>query len=308
MRMRIENLVKRFADHEALKGISFEVADDVKCVGFLGPNGSGKTTCIRIMTGLLKPTSGQVEIAGIDVIEQPKRIRQKIGYVEQHPALIPWMTGFEYLVFVGQLFQIPKSECGVLAAEMLSRVGLADASKRRIGRYSGGMKKRLGIAQALMGNPEVVFLDEPVAEMDPIGRMEILHLIEELKNEMTIFMSTHILEDIEKTADEIIILNQGELRSISTLASLRQKYQTAQLLVDVAGDHEVFADRLRQSPTLAMTAIENQQHMFLITPSDKGQFERDFHAFLRHSDFVLKHYEWVEPSLEEIFMKVVNEA
>jgi len=303
--IRVEHLVKSYPNHNALQGVSFTVPEHVRCVGFLGPNGSGKTTSINIMTGLLKPTSGTVEVAGINVLQDPDRLRESIGYVEQHPALIHWMTGMEFLVFVGRLFKLSKAECKARALDLLAKVGLADAGNRRVGGYSGGMKKRLGIAQALMGNPKVVFLDEPVAEMDPIGRVEVLQLIEELKKDVTIFMSTHILEDIERTADQIIILNKGQVQSISTLGELKQKYQTSHLLLEVVSKQDRLLYDLR-SGVFGPLVIEEQGERLLIAPQDPERFAHLLQVYLQNNQYLLKHYEWTVPSLEEIFMKVVS--
>lgn len=303
--IRVENLVKTYPNHNALQDVSFTVPEHVRCVGFLGPNGSGKTTSIKIMTGLLQPTSGTVEVAGINVLQDPDRLRESIGYVEQHPALVNWMTGLEFLVFIGRLFKLSKAECKARAIDLLAKVGLENAGNRRIGGYSGGMKKRLGIAQALMGNPKVVFLDEPVAEMDPIGRVEVLQLIEELKKDVTIFMSTHILEDIERTADQIIILNKGQVLSISTLSELKHKHQTSHLLLEVASGQEQLLHDLRTGKFGPLTVLE-QKGRLLITPQHPEQFAQLLQADLQSNQYLLKHYEWVVPSLEEIFMKVVS--
>lgn len=303
--IRVEHLSKKFPSHTALADVSFTVPEHVRCVGFLGPNGSGKTTVIKIMTGLLTPTSGTVEVAGVNVLEKPHLLREKIGYVEQHPALINWMNGHEFLMFVGRLFKLSKAECRARATELLAKVGLTEAGNRRISGYSGGMKKRLGIAQGLMGKPKVVFLDEPVAEMDPVGRVEILQLIEELKQEVTIFMSTHILEDIERTADQIIILNKGHVESISTLDQLKAQHQTTHLLIEVGARQDQLLQEL-VDPAFGILSVQEQKGRLLITPHDPDAFAEKLQAHLQSNHYTLKHYEWVVPSLEEIFMKVVN--
>lgn len=303
--IKVDNLTKKFRDHQALSGVSFTVPADVRCVGFLGPNGSGKTTAIRIMTGLLRPTSGNVTVAGVDVLADPDAIRSKIGYVEQHPALIPWMTGMEFLEFTGRLFRLSSSDVRNRARELLERVGISDAANRKIGGYSGGMKKRLGIAQALMGRPEIVFLDEPVAEMDPIGRAEVLQLLEELKKDTTLFMSSHILEDIERTADRIIIMNQGAIREISTLHELKTKYQTSRLRLGVADRHLKLFEQIKGMDHLVDVLTMGKENLF-ITPTDKTAFTQRLQSLLHEERYVLTHFEWETPSLEEIFMKVVN--
>src|SRR5699024_6824411 len=159
-------------------------------VALLGPNGAGKTTTLRMLSGLLKPTTGTIHIANA---KKGEDVRHDIGYLPQYPVFHPWMTGKEFLTYVGQLAYLTKKEAAEKADQLLQKVAIYEARNKRIGKYSGGMKQRLGIAQAMIHDPKVLLLDEPVSSLDPIGRREVLTLMEELKQQTTLLFSTHIL-------------------------------------------------------------------------------------------------------------------
>ncbi len=204
------NLVKNYHKVQALKGVDLMV-DEGKIFGFLGPNGAGKTTLIKILTGLISPTSGTCRVNNIDASKTNPEHRMHIGYLSQKPAYYAWMTGEQLLHFTGSLFGLNRQECGRRTEELLRLSGLGKAGSRNISGYSGGMIQRLGIAQAIYHRPKVVFLDEPVSALDPIGRREVLQFIKQLKEETTVFMSTHILADVERVCDEVAIIKEGEI-------------------------------------------------------------------------------------------------
>src|SRR5699024_9255629 len=193
--LTVENLSKQYDNSLVVNQTSFQF-ESGKCVALIGPNGAGKTTTLRMLSGLLKPTSGTITF---DDMKQNADIRGNIGYLPQHPVFFKWMTGQEFLIYVGRLANLSKQEADSRAERLLDCVGLTESAKRRIGKYSGGMKQRLGIAQAMIHQPKLLILDEPVSSLDPIGRRDVLTLMEELKKEMTILFSTHVLSD----ADEV---------------------------------------------------------------------------------------------------------
>ena len=174
--LKASDLVKRFGNTNAVKGINFHI-EEGRCVSLLGPNGAGKTTTLKMLSGLLEPTSGSIDFKG----EKAKDLRQFIGYLPQYPAFYNWMSGKEFLVFAGQLAKLNVKEAEKRSEELLERVGLTNAKKRKIGGYSGGMKQRLGLAQALIHRPKLLILDEPVLALDPLGRREVLDMIQRLK-------------------------------------------------------------------------------------------------------------------------------
>ncbi len=223
--IKISGLKKSFKETEVIKGIDFKL-EKGKCTALLGPNGAGKTTTLRMLSGLMEPTGGSITFADA---KKSGDIRHLIGYLPQFPVFYEWMTGLEFLVYVGKLAGLSQKEARTRSEELLQLVGIAEAKSRRIGKYSGGMKQRLGIAQALIHRPQLVMLDEPVSALDPIGRREVLELLEGLKKETTILFSTHILNDAEEVCDEILFLHNGEIVESGTMDELRERYQQAKI-------------------------------------------------------------------------------
>jgi ABC-2 type transport system ATP-binding protein len=207
--IQIENLSKIYGKVRALDGLNLQVEAGT-IFGFLGPNGAGKTTTIRMLTGLAKPSSGSARVAG-ESITDPLKVAAHIGYLPEEPSLYGWMTPIELLDHVGRLFNLPSQERKQRALDLLEQVGLAEVRKRRIRGFSRGMRQRLGLAQAMINRPQVLFLDEPASALDPVGRKDILELISNLRGECTVFMSTHILADVERVCDTIGIINHGKL-------------------------------------------------------------------------------------------------
>ncbi len=194
----------------ALDGLDLRVPEG-SVFGFLGPNGAGKTTAIKVLTGLIEPTSGEAWVAGERVGSASPRLRSQIGYLSQDPHFYSWMTGRELLVFAGRLFGAETAAARRRADELLDASGLAPAAKRRVGGYSGGMVQRLGIAQAIVSSPRILFLDEPCASLDPLGRRDVLEFIARLRGKATVLMSTHILEDVERVCDTVGIIDHGRM-------------------------------------------------------------------------------------------------
>lgn len=225
--IRIDHVGKTYGKEKyaALVDLTLEI-DTHTIFGFLGPNGAGKTTALKLLTGLMKPTTGEIWIGDTPVHASGTELHQKIGYVAQNPRFYDWMTGYELLIFVGSLYHLSRKEAAARSVELLEICGLSAHKNRKIGNYSGGMVQRLGIAQALMNRPEVLFLDEPVSDMDPIGRKDILDLISSLRGKMTVFMSSHILEDVERVCDTVGIINQGRLIRVAAMLELKREFGT----------------------------------------------------------------------------------
>ena len=225
-------LTKHYPGVAALTDLSLDVPAG-SIYGFLGPNGAGKSTTIKLLAGLAAPTSGTAAVAGIPVSAGP-RYRREVGYLAQDPRFYDWMTGRETVRFVASLTDGARVDAGRIEA-ILKRVGLADAADRRTSTYSGGMRQRLGIAQALVGAPSVLLLDEPVSALDPIGRREVLDLMRELKGEATVFYSTHILEDVERVSDHVAILDGGRLVRAAPTTELLASFAEDRLRVVLIG-------------------------------------------------------------------------
>jgi ABC-2 type transport system ATP-binding protein len=217
--IRVRGLTKRYGSVLALDGLDLDVPAG-SIFGFLGPNGAGKTTTIRILTGLARASAGTASVAGVEVGLDRQDLHRRIGYLDQDPRFYSWMRGRELLELTGRLDGLDGADLRARVEEMLKRVGLAEAARLRIGGYSGGMRQRLGIAQALLHEPAIVFLDEPVSSLDPEGRRDLLELLATLRGEMTVVLSTHLLADVERICDRVAILDRGRLVSESPLEEL----------------------------------------------------------------------------------------
>jgi ABC-2 type transport system ATP-binding protein len=217
--IRVEGLEKSFKDLHVLRGVDFEVAPG-SIFALLGSNGAGKTTVVRILSTLLKLDAGEVTVNGLDVTTQPLEVRGSISLTGQFAAVDDMLTGHENLVLVGKLRHLDNP--GALADDLLAQFGLTDAGSRRVATYSGGMRRRLDIAMSLLGEPKVVFLDEPTTGLDPEGRLEVWKVIEDLADRgTTVLLTTQYLEEAEHLADRIAILHEGRIIANGTLAELK---------------------------------------------------------------------------------------
>lgn len=222
--IEIEKLSKRYRDLVAVDNISFSVAKG-EIVGFLGPNGAGKSTTMKIITGFLPASSGSVKVAGVDVFEDPMTVRKSIGYLPEIPPVYPELTVREYLKFVAKLKKIPR---GVRSSEIdrvVERLSLQSVERRLIGNLSKGYQQRTGFAQALLGNPPVLILDEPTVGLDPRQIGEVRDLIKELSGAHTVILSTHILQEVVATCERVVIINRGQIVADSTLSTLVAEHQ-----------------------------------------------------------------------------------
>src|SRR4051795_11358987 len=213
--IKVEGLTKRYARTVAVDDISFEV-EKGQIVGFLGPNGAGKTTTMRVLTCFLPPTSGKATIAGFDVLEQPMEVKKRIGYLPETPPLYPEMETAEYLKFVGQLKGLSGAELKKRVEYVCERCAIVDVRNRLIGKLSKGYRQRVGLAQAIIHNPDVLVLDEPTAGLDPKQIIETRELIKALAGDHTIILSTHILPEVSQTCQRVVIINKGRVVAVDT--------------------------------------------------------------------------------------------
>jgi len=218
--IRIAGLHKSFGDHVVLDGIDLDIREG-SIFALLGSNGAGKTTIVRILTTLLKPDSGSATVSEFDVVSQPARVRESISLTGQFAAVDEILTGRENLIMIAELRQVRSA--GKVADDLLARFGLADAARRRVSTYSGGMRRRLDIAMSLIGNPQIIFLDEPTTGLDPEGRIEVWQVIQNLADSgTTVFLTTQYLDEAERLADRIAILHEGTIIVTGTLEELRK--------------------------------------------------------------------------------------
>jgi ABC-2 type transport system ATP-binding protein len=302
-------LTKRFGSILALDGLDLVVPSG-SIFGLLGPNGAGKTTTIRILTGLARPTAGGASVAGIEVeLDQPE-LRRRLGYLDQDPRFYSWMKGRELLELVGRLHGLSGAELRSRVAELLERTGLSAASERRIGGYSGGMRQRLGIAQALLHRPQLLFLDEPVSSLDPEGRRDLLELIASMRGEATVVFSTHVLSDVERICDRVAILDRGRLVIEGPLADLLAAHARPIFrLVPTPGQEQlttILVDRLRAEPWTTDVIVSGVSVRVMV--SDPEAAGSGVMALAVATGVVLDLFERVRPTLEDVFLELVGPA
>ena len=278
--------------------------------GFLGPNGAGKTTTLRLLTGLATATGGTGTVAGVKIGGSGGDLACNIGYLDQDPRFYGWMRGRELLTMVGQLHGLHGAELRQRVGEVLESVGLTDAGHRRVGGYSGGMRQRLGIGQALINQPRVLFLDEPVSSLDPEGRRDVLEIISRLRGTATVFMSTHILNDVERVCDRVAILNLGHLVVEGPIDELLDRYAQPIYEIEPEPQQPGAVDRLA-------AAMRGQAwaHEVKTTPDTVRVFVDDpkvagpaILPLVAASGVNVVRYERVRPSLEDVFLRLVAES
>jgi ABC-2 type transport system ATP-binding protein len=302
--LKIKNLTKKYGDLEVLKDISFQVPKG--CIyGFLGKNGAGKTTTMNILTGLINYNSGNIVMDEQDFITNKRQLLKTIGYLPQTPVFYGYMTGYEYLKFIGNLTGMSSNEITMRIDEVLEIVDLkSDAALRRLSGYSGGMKQRFGMAVALFNHPKILFLDEPTASLDPEGRMEVLALIENLKTEgITVFLSSHILNDIERVCSEVSILDQGKILISSNLKKLEEKYIQPIFDLEVEGNISLLTQSLLRQPFIENIKVSN--NLLSIYVNDIDESKKQLLKFILSTNNTVLSYNIRKSNLEDIFMRMV---
>jgi ABC-2 type transport system ATP-binding protein len=301
-------LTKHYPGIAALTDLTLDVPSG-SIFGFLGPNGAGKSTTLKVLAGLSRPTSGSATVAGVPVGAGPA-YRRHVGYLAQEPQFYDWMSGRETLRFVASLFGGgDAARTGIDA--ILARVGLADAADRRTSTYSGGMRQRLGIAQALVGDPSVLLLDEPVSALDPIGRREVLDLMRELRGEVTVFYSTHILDDVERVSDHVAILDGGRLVQASPTAELLAGFGRDELRVAIGGADDSTAIALAGLPGIASvepTGRDGEIRTYLVRlePGVTTAVQAAITRFGADRGLAVTENHLVHVGLEDAFLRLVS--
>lgn len=310
----ISKLIKTYGGTRALDSLDMSIPRGA-VYGFLGPNGAGKTTTLRILLGLAAATSGHISVFG----QNPQTnvsIRSKVGYLPDAPAFYPWMTGEQFLIFAGGMAGLDRPAASRRSAELLELVGLSGVNKRVSG-YSRGMKQRLGLAQALVGKPELLLLDEPTSALDPQGRKDVLEIIDTLSSSATVIFSTHILADVERVCDHVGIISKGRMVSESSLGELKQKYQHGVFTIEVTGavaGHSGQSERgseasrlaaaLSQASWVKESSIDGGRVRLLATSAETARLE--IPRLLASGNFSVSAIEEQGPMLEDIFLELVQ--
>ena len=303
-------LTKHYPGVPALTDLTLDVPAG-SIYGFLGPNGAGKSTTLKILGGLIRPTSGSATVAGIS-LEAGAAYRREVGYLAQEPRFYDWMSARETLQYVASLYPDPAAQAASWISKVLDIVGLGDAADRRTGTFSGGMRQRLGIAQALVGRPSVLLLDEPVSALDPIGRREVLDLMSQLKGETTVFYSTHILDDVERVSDRVAILDHGRLVREAATSDLLASFTLDQLRVAIIGGNDAIGVDLAGMPgvlSVEPAGRDGDLRSFLlgITPDDAQPVQRAGTRYAADRDLTLTENGVVRLALEDVFLRLVDQ-
>lgn len=257
--IEVKNLIKRYGNHAAVNDLSFTV-ETGKVVGFLGPNGAGKSTTMNMITGYIAPTEGEVLIDGIDIMDEPELAKKNIGYLPEIPPLYPDLKVREYLSFVAELKKVSKKDRDIEVHKIMSKTKTLDVSERLIKHLSKGYKQRVGLAGAMMGNPDILILDEPTVGLDPSQIIEMRELIRELSKNHTVLLSSHIMQEISAVCDEIIIINEGKMITKDTPENITKKMvDTNGVHVVVKGDKTKLKEALRTISGIKNVSYDNDK-------------------------------------------------
>jgi ABC-2 type transport system ATP-binding protein len=308
--IEVEDLTKAYGPVTAVDHVSFTV-NPGEILGFLGPNGAGKTTTMRILTGFIPATSGTARVSGFDVFEDSLEVRRHIGYLPEAPPVYPDMTVESYLDFVLRIKNIPADKRPARLNEALEKTALVDKRHQLIKRLSRGYKQRVGLAQALVHDPDVIILDEPTVGLDPKQIIEVRRLIKGLAGDHTIILSTHILPEVSMTCDRVVIINKGKIAAIDTPQNLTAQLKGGQKVhVDVAAPEKSLADLLSQIPGASRVETNARPggHMTAIVESAPGQDIRSqIAAKVVEKGWPLYELRGVSLSLEDIFLELTTD-
>lgn len=302
--LEIEGLEKRFGSHQVLDGLSFNVPEH-SVFGFLGKNGAGKTTTMRIVLGLMKADSGEIRVQGEKAVYGQTATNRFIGYLPDVPEFYSYMTPKEYLRLCGRITGMDEKQIRIKSDELLKLVGLKGV-KKRIGGYSRGMKQRLGIAQALFNEPKLLICDEPTSALDPVGRREVLEILEQVREKTTVIFSTHVLSDVERICDRVAVLNDGKTAAEGTLEELKERHRKNSLLVEF--NRKETLKRFTEEPIFKKLLAESKQegNQIIIHAKDIGQAEAELIYGLNETRLLPVRMEILEPSLEGLFMEAIR--
>ncbi|HFJ9452464.1 MULTISPECIES: ABC transporter ATP-binding protein [Bacillus] len=298
MKLEIKNVTKSFKRKIAVNNFSMELQAG-ECVGLIGPNGAGKSTLIKVISDIIHPTAGEVLLNGIKI----SKMKSEIGYLPQYPNFFHWMTARETLTFMGQLSGLKKEELSKSIPKILEKVGLKGEENAKVSTFSGGMKQRLGIAQALLHKPSLIVMDEPVSALDPIGRREVLNLIEEIKKDTTILLSTHILTDAEEICERFVIIKDGTKIEDTTITELLHRNSENKLIIEITTEDQKWIEVVKKLPYVKDVEVVGLKIKVKVESIEINKNMLLQNA-LEHKVNIVK-FEMGNDTLEEIFLKLV---
>ncbi len=302
----VENLTKRYGTQKAVDNISFRVKTG-EVLGFLGPNGAGKTTTMKAITTFLAPDEGTIKVGQWNIEDNPDEIKRNIGYLPENNPLYEEMPVIDYLRFVAAIEGIEKDKTDDKLREVINICGIEGEKHKKISELSKGYKQRVGLAQALIHDPEVLILDEPTTGLDPNQIIEIRELIKKIGKEKTVILSSHILAEVEATCDRIMIINKGKIVADGTASELRKKAQGREILkvtIEDAGLNEVF-EALQQLPeTELVDIIDKSGNTFEVQSKEEASSRRAIFNLCKEKGWVLTQMSFVETKLEDVFREL----
>jgi len=303
-----QGLSKTYKNVQALKSLDLQVHQN-SIFGFLGPNGAGKTTTIKLLLGLIRPTAGSASAFGMDSVNQSVDIRARIGYLPQEPHFYEYMTARQTLRFVARFFfQGPAKAIEERVNEMLELVDLTEKADRPIKTFSSGERQRLGIAQAQVNYPDLLILDEPAASLDPLGRRDVLEVMSKLRKYTTVFYSTHILDDVQRVSDTVVILNKGVLVAQGPIEELLAGSEEVVYIVHLRGQVEEARTQVLSQPWVSgiITGEHNGETTWQVSVTDPQAAEAQLFKLLANGPVVVTEFRRKQYELEDIFMQVIE--
>ncbi len=308
--IEIKKLTKKYGQIEAVKNISFTVKEG-EILGFLGPNGAGKSTTMNIITGYIPATEGNVKVAGFDILEEPEEVKKRIGFLPEQPPVFKDMTVNEYLNFVADLKFVPKNNRKGQLDDIMDLCGITDHKNRLINNLSKGYKQRVGLSQALIGNPDVLILDEPTVGLDPKQIIEIRKLIKSLGKKHTIILSSHILPEVSAVCERVVIINKGEIAAVDTPENLSKGLNRAsRLTATIAGPQKqvlkIIQDIYGVKYCEPLDNREKDTGTFIIESDKEIDIRRPLFFAMAKAGFPIIELKSMDMTLEDIFLKVTT--
>jgi len=303
----VENLTKKYGDQKAVDDISFDVKPG-EVVGFLGPNGAGKSTTMRMITCYMAPTDGSITVEGFRADEHPEEIKKRIGYLPENNPLYTDMAIIDYLRFCAEIQGVGKGDVNARIREMINICGLNLERHKKINELSKGFRQRVGLAQAMIHDPDVLIMDEPTAGLDPNQIVEIRNLIKELGKEKTVILSSHILSEVEATCDRILIINRGKIVADGTSDTLRQQAQGQELVsVNIEGDKTKIKKALLGLASVEkVNDAENRSGFYIVQSKPELSSRKDIFDLCVKNKWYLLEMTGIETRLEDVFREVTN--
>jgi len=298
MKLDIKNVTKTFKEKIAVNNFSMELQAG-ECIGLIGPNGAGKSTLIKVISDIIYADSGEVFLNGRKI----SQMKREIGYLPQYPNFYHWMTAKETLTFMGQLSGLTKKELTKSIPKILMKVGLSDEEHTKVGTFSGGMKQRLGIAQALLHKPSFIVMDEPVSALDPIGRREVLNLIKEIKKDTSIILSTHILGDAEEICERLVVIKNGTKIEDTTITELLNRKNENKLNMEITPKDHKWIEILKKLPFVRDVEVIGNKVKIKVDNISKNK-NLLLKSAIEHEVDIVK-FDMNKETLEEIFLKLV---